>query len=59
MQYDTNGLYKYNREAKVTIKEGTEVGETYVPILDFFLQVQVLCNWFWSRIQLSLTNNCT
>lgn len=40
IQYDTNGLYKYNREAKVTIKEGIEVGETYVPFLDFFLQVQ-------------------
>lgn len=40
MRYHKNGTYKYDREDKVTIKEGNEAQEAYIPILDFFLRVQ-------------------
>lgn len=41
MRYLSNGLYEYNREDKVEVKEGDDAREAFIPSLDFFLNIQV------------------
>lgn len=40
MRYLSNGLYEYNREDKVEVKEGDHAREAFIPSLDFFLNIQ-------------------